>query len=167
MEGRGILRRACPAPEGERKVGWVSVDFELVNRETYLECIVTGEFELEEAKRAFSSLIKAWTEANNPRLLIDIRQLRIPTPISFRERFDFAQYAARVAIHARARGLSVKSAVFLGSRTHVDSQRIGATVATNRGAKVRVTTDEAEALAWLGVETQEKPGHESATHAGS
>jgi hypothetical protein len=148
---------ARPVSVGEERSGWVSIDLELVRHEGYLEVIISGEYELEEAKRAFTRLVKLWTAEHMALLLVDMRPLVMPAPLTLRERFDFAQHAARVAIDARARGLVVTLAVFLGTEEQIDPRRFGIVVALNRGAKARATTDEAEALAWLGVEQPERP----------
>jgi len=130
----------------------VSIELELIRHEGYLEFVVRGEFDLEEAKQTFNKFVKIWTAEQVSRALVDIRPMTLREPISLRERFEFAQYAARTAIDARARGLAVTLAVFLGTEQQIDTRRFGIVVALNRGAKARATTDEAEALAWLTAE---------------
>lgn len=144
----------------------MSVDLQFVCHTTYLECIVTGNFELEEAKRAMTRLLREAAERRLPKLLIDSRRLVVTKPISFRERFDFAQHAARAALRARAHGLKVTHTVFLGGGAHIDVRRIGVTIAANRGVTVRSTTDEAEAFVFLGIEETEKHDPEGTTTAG-
>lgn len=135
----------------------MSIELELVRHAGYLEFIVRGEYEIEDAKQAFSRLVKMWTAEQISRALVDIRPLVMPGPVSVRERFEFAQAAARVGIDARARGLVVTQAVFLGTEQQIDPRRFGVVVALNRGAKARATTDEAEALAWLTAEETQQP----------
>lgn len=131
------------------------MDFRAVRHASYLELIVFGEFELEEVKRVFTRIIKVCADERMPKVLFDIRQITIARPITLRERFDFAVHTARAAIDARARGMVVTHGVFLGTEQVIDPRRFAITVALNRGAKARATTDEAEALAWLEIEQWE------------
>jgi len=130
----------------------VSIQLESIRYENYLEFIITGEFELEEAKRAFRELVRQWTAAQVPNVLIDVRAVVMPSVFSLEQRFAFAKYAAQTGIDARARGLAANQAIFLCAEKQLDPRRFGMVVALNRGAKVRVTADPAEALAWLAEE---------------
>lgn len=76
------------------------------------------------------------------RLLLDVSAYR--TPLNVMQRLQMA-----LAVVAKLRSYRV-AGVF--STVNFDPQRIGETMAVNRGAKLKVFTDLAEAEAWL--ETQ-------------
>jgi hypothetical protein len=135
----------------------VSIELEMVRREGYLEFTASGEFDLEDAKRAFNDLVRRWTAERVPNVLIDVRRVVMSVPMSLEQRFAFAQHAAQAGIDARARGMAANQAVFLATERQLDARRFGMVVALNRGAKVRVTADQAEALAWLAEEQAGQP----------
>lgn len=142
---------------------------QVVHHDDYLEFIASGTFELEDAKRAFAILMDECARVRPPRMLIDARRLAVPNPISLRERFDFTVFAVRLAIDLRARKLGHIATAFLGTAEHIDPSRFGETVAANRGIRVHPTTDETDALTWLGVDASDRqdptqevnPPHES------
>lgn len=113
-------------------------------RPGYFRIVCGGEFlqdsALEVCERAFAMAADAGQDA----LLVDIRAVigREPT---MAERFD---QAMRVAEAQAARKPRIRAAL-VGHEPMVDPERFGETVAINRGAEVRVFTDEAQAEAWL------------------
>lgn len=85
----------------------------------------------------------AWCRENgHARLLVDIRELTGFPPPNTIQRFEFAtrwaeSAAGRVAIS------------FLAPPGLIDTDKIGITMANNRGLRSDVFTDEADAIAWL------------------
>jgi hypothetical protein len=116
---------------------------------THLVVIATGSFDLESATAMASRAIAAAEALGLDRILVDCRL--VSGTLSTIERFTYANLVAqRHAGYMAARGHQLRVA-YVGREPLIDPERFTETVAVNRGALVKMTTDLAEALAWLGV----------------
>ena len=126
----------------------LKVDIEA--RQDYLYAAVSGEFTLRAAQAAYDRVVHAALPLAQTRILIDARGVSgNPQPD---ERYALGVYIANEQrlLAERRPPIHVKVAV-LGHQPVVDPQRLGETVAVNRGAKVKVSEQLDEALAWLGI----------------
>ena len=112
--------------------------------------VIDGDFDLAAALDAYSRVLSEAADAALGRVLIDCRGLRgMPTEM---QRYDFG--VAVAALHTEARkggGRSPRVALF-GSAPLLVPRGFGETVASNRGADVRVCETMEEAAAWLDVD---------------
>ncbi|HEY7740794.1 MAG TPA: hypothetical protein VIB01_09290 [Steroidobacteraceae bacterium] len=128
--------------EGEGTAG--SIRCEVREHPEYVELVCTGSYypggQLYVAREAFVAASRAGRVA----ALVDVRQVAGPAP-TMSERYDQAVKVAQLqsGISPRVR------LALLGREPMVHPQRFGEIVATNRGALLRVFTDEALALEWL------------------
>lgn len=102
-----------------------------------------GGVPLQQAIDWISRVITFSVEQKIPKLLVDSTQLTGLTPPLTWDRFRMAERFA----HA-ARGAYIK-VVLIALPEMLDPQRIGVTVARNRGLFANVFTSEPEAMAWL------------------
>jgi len=127
---------------GEGSAG--NIRFEVREHPEYVELVCIGAYfpgaQLHVAKEAFAAAARAGRVA----ALIDVRQVAGPGP-TMSERYDQAVQVAQLQSSITPR---VRLAL-LGREPIVHPQRFGEIVATNRGALLRVFTDEALALEWL------------------
>lgn len=108
----------------------------------YAHYRLTGDHSLEQAVDNIDAAIVWCRENNVHRLLIDISEISgFPSP-SVSDRFGFA-----TSWSASARG-TVKMAMIAPAHL-IDTEKIGVTVAQNRGFMVEAFTDESEAIRWL------------------
>jgi hypothetical protein len=133
----------------------VGLDLHAEQKGHYLLITVTGVFDLASAKdlaRRSAELCKARQQSS---ALVDCRN--VSGVLSTIERYDYATFVAELhARYAIEHGAPLRVA-YVGNEPLIDSQRFGETVAVNRGALVKVTTDMREALAWLSGETKTGP----------
>ncbi len=110
----------------------------------FLHVTVTGEFSLKEAKQTFLEILEAVAANHSTRVLFDGRGITgEPTTI---HRFYYGVFAAEETIRL-VRG--IPRFAYVLEEPVLDSQRIGETVALNRGMKVKTFTDYDAALNWL------------------
>ncbi|HSU16238.1 hypothetical protein [Longimicrobium sp.] len=108
-----------------------------------------GDFELEAAKQAYRGILEACTDGGPCRALLDCRMMDgSPTTL---ERYEFGEFVARenAALQERGRATLLQVAL-LCEVPLLDERRFGQTVATNRGAYVKASSEVDEALRWLG-----------------
>jgi hypothetical protein len=116
---------------------------------THLLVVASGTFDLESATVMAREAIEAAEALGLERVLVDCRS--VEGTLSTIERFAYANLVAeRHARYLSARGRQLRVA-YVGREPLIDPERFTETVAVNRGALVKMTTDIAEALAWLGV----------------
>lgn len=118
--------------------------FEVREHPQYLEVACAGTYAPEVPVGIAEYTLTLATRAGRTAALIDIRQIagRAPT---MSERYDQAVQVASLQARTNPR---IRLAV-LGHEPMVHPQRFGEIVATNRGAQLRVFTDETAALDWL------------------
>lgn len=128
--------------QGEGTAG--KIRCEVREHPTHVELVCTGAYypgaQLYVAMEAFAAASRAGRIA----ALVDVRQVTGPAP-SMSERYDQAVQVAQLQASITPR---IRLAL-LGREPMVHPQRFGEIVATNRGALLRVFTDEALALEWL------------------
>ena len=110
----------------------------------HLQLDLTGTFDQADALAMYSSAFALAAEHERDAVLIDARAVQPPEP-TLMQRFDQAIHIA--GIHQR-QVRRVRLAI-LGNEPIIDPNRFGEIVATNRGANVKVFTDEQLALDWL------------------
>lgn len=112
-----------------------------------LLALVTGDFEVGHAIAIQQRLFEAARRAGLSSLLIDVRGLR-GTPLvmhRYKLSLSVAEESRKLAL---ALGAGARVA-FLGYEPQIAQDHFGEDVAVNRGANMRVFTDEGEARAWL------------------
>jgi hypothetical protein len=116
---------------------------------THLVVVATGSFDLESAAVVAREAIDAAQALGVEKILVDCRS--VAGTLSTIERFAYANLVAeRHARYLAASGRHLRVA-YVGREPLIDPERFTETVAVNRGALVKMTTDLEEALAWLGV----------------
>ena len=107
----------------------------------------TGEFSLEEAKRAFVEMLLAVAQYRAEKILFDARNVK-GNPHDM-ERFLYGEFAAEETVRlAKGRGIRPRFAYVLITPLR-DPTRYGETVAVNRGMKVKTFENPEAALEWL------------------
>jgi hypothetical protein len=122
----------------------VAIHHEVRAHTDYLELVCTGAYAPEVPLQVAEEGLRRAAHAGHRALLVDIRGVtgRAPT---MAERYDQAVQVAQLQSGITPR---IRLAL-LGHEPMVHPQRFGEIVATNRGALLRVFTDEALALDWL------------------
>jgi hypothetical protein len=131
-----------PQPVHFNQSRLMSANLQMTPKSRYLLAVVTGECSLPEAKDHFTQILAACREQNLSSTVVDVRDVIIRDPMTTMKRFEFAEFLARTA----GGGVSV---AYVGSKAHVDPRGFGETVARNRGLNLKITTDMADALAWI------------------
>jgi hypothetical protein len=127
----------------------VSFSLRIEPQGTYLWAILTGRIGQAELQSSFLAVLDACVQQGVSKVLVDLRQAT--GGMSLGERYQWAAFAAEAhRAHVTAGNPPLRLAV-LGSEELVDPQRFGESVARNRGMENKVTTDPAEAAAWLEV----------------
>ncbi|HEU0053500.1 MAG TPA: hypothetical protein VFQ39_10000 [Longimicrobium sp.] len=116
-----------------------------------LYCVIDGAFSVAAAKAVYRLVLDECVARGVTVLLLDCRGVEgRPTTM---ERFDFAEFAAAETVAAVDAGRTTAPKVALvGTIPLIDPRRFGETVALNRGAWIKVTTELDEATQWLGVD---------------
>jgi len=126
-------------PDPDRKLLWVSY---------------SGDFSLSEAERTFSEILQGLEQHELSRVLVDGRQ--ILGNLEPLERFYYGKYVAEaVAKAVNRRKIEVPSFAYVLKAPVLDSNRLGETVAINRGMRVRAFDNLKEGLWWLGISTDD------------
>jgi hypothetical protein len=115
----------------------------------------TGEFSLEEAKRAFLEMLGAVAQYRAEKVLLDGRKLK-GKPEDF-ERFFYGEFAAQETMRLlKEHGISLQFAYVIHEPLR-DPQRLGEIVAVNRGMIVKTFETPEEAFEWLEINPAKKP----------
>ena len=122
----------------------MSIEFTFRVLPAHLRIDCTGVYSQEDALNVFTQAYALAAGHGRDAVLIDARGIA-PPELSLMQRFDMAVHVA--GMHRR-QVPRIRLAV-IGSEPIVHPQRFGEIVATNRGANVRVFTDEQLALDWL------------------
>lgn len=122
----------------------MSIEFTFRVLPGHLQLDLTGTFSQADALTMYTRAFALAAEHGRDAVLIDGRGVKPPEP-TLMQRFDQAIHIA--GIHQR----QVRRArlAILGDEPIIDPNRFGEIVATNRGANVKVFTDEQLALDWL------------------
>jgi SpoIIAA-like len=122
-----------------------------------LKVHASGEFSLEEAKRAFLEMLQAVAQYKAEKVLFDGRNLNgQPAHI---ERFFYGYFAASetISLIARHRLAHAPRFAYVMHEPLRDPRRYGETVAANRGMTVKTFETLDEAYEWLGLTLPNKP----------
>jgi len=114
---------------------------EIVPQPGHLCAIVSGKFDREQIPDVLKEIFDASSRHGLRKILIDART--IEGEISLMARYDLGRIAAELQREP------VRLAI-VASEKQVWPERFAENVANNRGLPTKVTTDMAEALAWLG-----------------
>ena len=119
-------------------------------RKHYLRATVSGPYSLRAAQDAYDEIVKAAVGHGHTRVLIDASGI-IGAPTQD-ERYMLGLFVAaeQRILASKTPSVQVQVAV-LARPPFTDPNRFGETVAVNRGAKLKVSDQLDEALAWLGV----------------
>src|SRR5262245_22545017 len=114
-----------------------------------LRVTATGEFSLQEAEKTFLEMLDAVARHKTEKILFDGRELQ-GEPDTF-QRFFFGEFAAHaVARYVREGGiLPAPQFAYVLQKPILDPQRLGETVAVNRGMWVKAFAHLEDALRWL------------------
>ena len=130
--------RPCPCASKPRNVLSEEFPIEVSEDAGCVRLVVRGQFSRARFTQVLQRVIEETTAPRNPRALIDGRD--VPLSLSTITRYEISVQVADSI------GRGIRLALLL--LEVVD--RFAETVARNRGATVRVFTDEAAALQWLG-----------------
>ncbi len=125
-------------------VAGVNITVESTTHADHVRVACTGRFAMDEVLAIFDQSFAHAAEAGREAVLVDARGITGREP-TMAERYDLA---VRVAEAQAARKPRIRFAV-LGNEPMIHPERFGEIVATNRGAVVRVFTDETLAVEWL------------------
>ena len=126
----------------------LAIDFE--SRQHYLRARVSGEYSLRAAQDVYDEAVQTALAAGHDRILLDATAVSGAPTQDERYMLGLFVAAEQRILAAKHPAISVQVAV-VGRQPLVDPERFGETVAVNRGAKVKVSEQLDEALAWLGV----------------
>ena len=122
----------------------MSIEFTIRVLPGHVQLDLTGTFKQADALAIFTKAFELLSEHGRDAVLIDARAVLPPEP-TLTERYDQGVHVAGMYLRQAGR---VRFAV-LGNEPIIDPQRFGEIVATNRGANIKVFTDEQLALDWL------------------
>jgi hypothetical protein len=115
---------------------------------------VSGRTTLPDAEGTFSQALRECVEQGLARLLLDCRRV-IASPTTL-ERYGFGRFVAREMEQASAIAGPIRVAI-VARLPLVEAARLGETVARNRGALVRITTEWEPARQWVGLDPSAQP----------
>jgi hypothetical protein len=127
----------------------MSLDLKVEPRNGYMLFTVSGPFELIAATEIVMRCVGEQKAHRLTKALSDCRG--VTGPISVADRFSFGVHVAELHLEHLFETKEKLKVAFVGTPEVIDPGRLGETVAINRGADVRATTDMREAIAWLGM----------------
>lgn len=128
----------------------MTMDVDLQPRKHYLRATVSGAYSLRAAQDAYDHAVKAAVAAGHTRVLIDASSVQGGPTQDERYMLGLFVAAEQRILASRTPPVEVQVAVY-ACKPLIDPERFAETVAVNRGAKVKVSEQLDEALAWLGV----------------
>ena len=118
----------------------MSENLEIEIADGVVRAAIASAFHLDKAKAFLLEILSRARAEQLNKVLIDIRGITGDIPMM--ARFDFGVFLA----DQRPRAIKI---AFVGTDKQVLSDRFTENVSANRGVQMKVTTDPAEALAWL------------------
>lgn len=107
----------------------------------------SGEFSLEEAKRAFVEMLAAVTRYQAEKILLDGRKVKgKPEDL---QRFYYGEFAARETLRLVSEHKIVPRFAYVMHQPLRDPRGLGETVAVNRGMNVKTFETLEDAFEWL------------------
>ena len=128
----------------------MSIELSIEAQAGYLVGRLAGPVELGALQAVTERLLQACVAQQQPKALVDLRQLSGRATDT--QRFQYGEFVAQQVIKLSPQAGGPIRLAFVGHAPLIDPDRFGVTVAYNRGVQVLVTENEAEALAWLGVD---------------
>ena len=128
----------------------MNLTVDIQSRKLYLRATVSGSYSLRAAQDAYDDVVRAAVSHGHTRVLIDASAVTGAPTQDERYALGLFVAAGQRILATRTPAVSVQVAVY-GRRPLIDPERFAETVAVNRGAKVKVSEQLDEALAWLGV----------------
>ena len=120
-----------------------------------LNVVATGEFSMDEAKRAFLEMLGAVAQYRAEKVLFNGRTLKgKPGDL---ERFFYGEFAANETIRLLKEYRIAPQFAYVIKEPLRDVQRFGETVAINRGMNVKTFESQEEAFEWLKINPAKKP----------
>lgn len=132
------------------KLQAMTLTVDLESRKHYLRATVSGAYTLRAAQDAYDRAVKTAVASGHTRVLIDASGVTGAPTQDERYMLGLFVAAEQRVLAAGTPAVDVRVAVFARPPL-VDPERFAETVAVNRGAKVKVSEQLDEALAWLGV----------------
>ena len=128
----------------------MTLTIDLESRKHYLRATVSGAYTLRAAQDAYDRAVKTAVASGHTRVLIDASGISgMPTQD---ERYTLGLFVAAEQRILAARTPPVEVQVAVVARPpFTDPTRFGETLAVNRGARLKVSEQLDEALAWLGI----------------
>ncbi|HTP82275.1 MAG TPA: STAS/SEC14 domain-containing protein [Alphaproteobacteria bacterium] len=120
---------------------------------THLHVTLGGQYTFDDMKTALIRVRQSVDDYQSAKLLIDC--LGMVGDPSLRERFELVAFVLQQRINAILHGkpVNVPTAI-VGARPLLHPGRYGIRLLVERGLRLMICEDKAEALAWLGVEAQ-------------
>jgi hypothetical protein len=117
-----------------------------------LYATLSGDFSLAEAKRTFLQILAAVERHQAGKVLVDGRG--VTGKLTAMERFHYGEFVAATVLDMRLKvGMCDPRFSFVLVEPVLDPDRLGETVAVNRGLHVRAFDNLDDALGWLDIES--------------
>jgi len=128
----------------------MDIAFEMRPGSGFLDARVSGKFSLQEAKRTFLELLETVARHKVEKVLLDGRNIA-GSPKNV-ERFYYGSFVADSVLKFENPDFSPATQfAYVLKDPVLDPQRLGETVAVNRGMNVQAFEDPEAALGWLGI----------------
>ena len=128
----------------------MTLTIDIEPRKHYLRATVSGSYTLRSAQDVYDQAVKTAVATGHTRVLIDASAATGAPTQDERYMLGLFVAAEQRILGAKTPPMEIQVAV-VGQRPLIDPDRFGETVAVNRGAKLKVSEELDEALAWLGV----------------
>jgi hypothetical protein len=124
------------------------MELETRREPAYLRAIASGAFEIRAAKRQFLDLLDSMIQNAAERVLFDGRF--VTGNVEVLERYLYGEFAAQLSARLpRTAVARPPKFAYVLQHPVLDPDRLGETVARNRGMAVRAFDNQADALGWL------------------
>ena len=127
----------------------MSLGVEVIQHKEYVEAIVSGEFDLQDAVDKFQVIIITCKIAGLSKVLIDFRELEGDI-LALQKIICSFQVIEQVKLYFESKSSDIQLA-YLGKAPQVSSYKPGLEIAKMEGIQAIVTVDINEAYEWLGV----------------
>ena len=115
---------------------------------SYLHAVASGEFVLRTAEKQFMDLLDSVVDAGADRVLLDGRQVTGNPDVL--DRYIYGEFVAQAAARLPKSEVPIPPKfAYVLSHPVLDPDRLGETVARNRGMSLRAFDNREEALEWL------------------
>ncbi len=128
----------------------MALEYKAIQHKEYIEVIVFGDYNLQEATDNYPLLISACRQTGISKILIDYRELKGVIHATEKTLFSISNLEL-YRNHLATGGKEIQTA-FVGSPPLVSTFEPGIELAKNAGLAVEIFTDAEKAMTWLGVE---------------